>query len=253
MLSRIYKYRHQFTTLDATKFVAIVAMVADHAAYYLGDNEEVWRTLGRLAAPMFFFVAGFVSRPGGPQQAGSAAFWNESNSVLLLYGVTLTVLNGLMREGGLYINILLVILLVKLWLKRWDPLTWSDLSLALLAAVLLLSNKLFSNNVEYGLLGLSYALGGRLLAGGRRRFAALLLAANVMVQFGHYLSFKENQALLFSTALCLWAAFCFFRLREVTVPVWFKNPLLACSRYSLEIYFFHLAVLKLYYIHSTLA
>ncbi|MGH8578854.1 MAG: TraX family protein, partial [Gammaproteobacteria bacterium] len=75
MLSRIYKYGHQFTTLDAMKFVAIVAMVVDHAAYYLGDNQEEWRTLGRLAAPMFFFVAGFVSRPGGARRAGSAAFW----------------------------------------------------------------------------------------------------------------------------------------------------------------------------------
>ncbi|MGH8646183.1 MAG: TraX family protein [Gammaproteobacteria bacterium] len=67
MLSRIYKYGHQFTTLDAMKFVAIVAMVADHAAYYLGDNEEEWRTLGRLAAPMFFTSsAEFVGKRGFP-------------------------------------------------------------------------------------------------------------------------------------------------------------------------------------------
>ncbi|MGH8580571.1 MAG: hypothetical protein ACREVK_10800 [Gammaproteobacteria bacterium] len=199
---------------------------------------------------LFFFVAGFVSRPHGIQQAGGAAFWNEGNSILLFYGLVLTALNSLMREGRLSINILLVILLVKLWLTRCDPLAWNDLSLALLATVLLLGNELFSNNVEYGLLGLSYALSGRLLAGGRRRFAALLLAATVMVQFGHYFSFKENRALLLSTALFLWAAFCFFRLRDISLPVWFKNPLLACSRYSLEIYFFHLAALKLYYIHS---
>jgi surface polysaccharide O-acyltransferase-like enzyme len=249
LLSRIYRYENQFNTLDGLKLIAISAMVADHLEFYILDHNEAWRTFGRLAAPLFFFVAGYVAKVGPKKvrQSAEPRFIGKLGW-LLVYGLVLTGLNFMMRGGQVYLNILLVILFIKLWLARWDPVSWGGAGLTALVAALLLGNEVARGNIEYGLLGLAYAVCGRLVAGKRRRLAAALLALTVVIQFAHYLTFKKNEGLLLGTAGLLWAVMCIFRFRTIPLPGWLKNPLLAVSRYSLEIYFFHLAALKLYFI-----
>lgn len=125
MFARIQKYQHQFNTLDGLKVIAVLAMVIDHVGAYVLHHAEAWRTLGRLAAPLFFFIAGFVARPrqSGTWPVRNWREWFRPSLNLFLFGSVLTALNSAMHEDRLLLNILLVILLIKLGLERWDPLT----------------------------------------------------------------------------------------------------------------------------------
>jgi len=45
---------------DWLKFVAIVMVSIDHFGFFFVENDEWWSVLGRLAAPVFFFLMGFA-------------------------------------------------------------------------------------------------------------------------------------------------------------------------------------------------
>jgi hypothetical protein len=250
----IYRYGSQINSHDLVKILAILTMVIDHVGlYFMYDN--IWmRVIGRMAAPLFFYLVGYP---------GSYKFKYQ----ILTLGIALCLIKLFVSNNPSLIlnifplNILINFVLIKAILNRFDPAKMRSSSLILLLAVLLLISDQTRMYIEYGSLGLSIAIGSRLI-NKRHPFgkpwiiisttahfllemnALLLTRPAVPVQVIHMAVLLL--ALIFALSLLL---FLKYKLRTFTVNSnWLRTIAIYVSRYSLQIYFFHLAAFQI--VHS---
>lgn len=55
------------TSYDFLKTIAVLLMIVDHIGYYFYPDNDVWRVIGRMCVPIWFFLVGFArSRDFGP-------------------------------------------------------------------------------------------------------------------------------------------------------------------------------------------
>lgn len=249
----IYRYGAAINSHDLLKVLAITAMVVDHAGKYFVDDNVWMRIVGRMAAPLFFFLIGY---------SGSYRFkWQ-----ILLLGVALSTVgflasvdNGI--ERILPLNILLSFVLIKLIMDRFDPATKSSAFLVTVLLILIaVSVPSYVFVVEYGSLGLCYAMGARLLTQ-RHPLARFWMCTTVGVHFlfevlaGLVWNHVAPPAILPYAIPCLaivfaanLAIFLNYRLRRFNIkPALIRVPVIYVSRYSLQIYFFHLAAFMIIY------
>ena len=249
----IYRYGAAVNSHDLLKGLAITVMVVDHTGRFFVDDNVWMRLVGRMAAPLFFFLVGY---------SGSYRF----KSQILLLGIALSTISFLTStENGigriLPLNILLSFVLIKIVLDRWDPAAqFSDLLVTILVILMVVSIPTYGFVVEYGSLGLCYAIGARLLAQ-RHPLARFWMCATVSVHF----LFEMIALLIWNPSVpasilpyaipCLAAAFgvnlaIFLNFRVRTFDIgcsWIRVPVMYVSRYSLQIYFFHLAAFMIVY------
>jgi len=251
----IYRYGTEVNSHDLLKISAISTMVIDHIGRFLLNNSVWWRIVGRMAAPQFFFLVGY---------SGSYRFKRE----ILVYGLALLVVNYLTNpsigiiEQILPINILIGFTLIKAVLNRFDPAKLPTEALVFLLAILMFFSLPTYIVIEYGTLGLCYAIGARLLRQrhGFRRFwicttvavhfffeLILLLILNIEVST-RLLPFTVGfLVVVFATNLIIFLNYD-FRVFKVGQK-YIRTLAIYVSRYSLQIYFFHLsAFMIIYYI-----
>lgn len=249
----IYRYGTAVNSHDLLKVFAISVMVIDHVGYFFVDDNVWMRAVGRMAAPLFFFMVGY---------SGSYRFkWQ-----ILMLGVALSTISFLTStssgiERFLPLNILLSFILIKLIMDRFDPAAQtSDSLVAILVILVVVSIPTYFFIVEYGSLGLCYAIGARLLTQ-RHPLARFWMCTTAAVHF-----------LFEMVAILIWnpaapasilpyaipflaaifginlAIFLNYRLRTFNIGFsWIRVPVIYVSRYSLQIYFFHLAAFMIVY------
>jgi hypothetical protein len=213
-------------------------MIIDHiGAYFIGENTEYWRSIGRFAAPLFFFVSGSVSK-----------YHIKLN--IIFYGAFITI-GTFMLGYDFSINILLVIVCIKVVLDHWDPSQQSAITLVVVFVLLNFSSFWLMNVIEYGLFGFAYAFCGRMLAmSTHRTLVAYLLAGTIFSQFYKRILFNENLYVAIESlivAILLFFIIYFFKYKVYNGNYWFKDGILIFSRYSLEIYFWHFLLFEIIY------
>lgn len=218
---------HPFNTHDLLKIIAILAMTIDHLGYYHFEENEWLRIIGRLAAPLFFFVIGT-----------STSFRFKQD--ILLWGLIITFIN-IWVESDFLLNILISIVLIKLFLKEVNPCHFSTGGLIILFLIGVGLFPLISSLLEYGTMGLLFAVSGALIAKKQTRGFYFLLATT-----SAYFYFEGVSLDIFSTPsfvlglmiVCSLLLFilAFFTVKTINVPKHFKKPLIALSHYSLIIY-----------------
>lgn len=243
----IYRYGAEVNSHDLLKILAISTMVIDHIGKYLLTTSVWWRIVGRMAAPQFFFLVGY---------SGSYRFKRD----IFAYGVALSVIHYLTNTSeGLFsqslpLNILVSFTLIKLILDRVDPARLPTALLLPLLGILMLISLPTYFVIEYGTLGLCYAIGARLLHT-RQRFGLLWICATVFMHFIFELSFLIDAnpgmsmarlslmtGLLFALFLTNLAIFVGYGMRTFQVRQrQVRTLMIYISRYSLEVYFFHLS------------
>lgn len=246
-MKNIYKYGREVNSHDLLKTLAITTMVVDHVGRFFLNNDIWFRSVGRMAAPQFFFLVGY---------SGSYRFKRE----ILLYGVALWVINFLTSPGTsivehiLPINILISFVLIKAILNKFNVLNIPSEFLVLLFGILMSLSLPTYMLIEYGTIGLSYAIGGRLLSKGHP-LARFWIAATVAVHFcfeSVFLILGQHGVpmLLLPGVVALVAVvfvvnlMIFLRYRFRIFPIrqeYLKTLAIYISRYSLELYFFHLS------------
>ena len=249
----IYRYGKVVNSHDLMKVFAICVMVVDHTGHFFVDDNLWFRVVGRMAAPLFFFLVGY---------SGSYRFKLQ----VLLLGIALWIINFLtntspsMIEHAIPVNILISFVLIKALMGKFDFARMSTESLVLILAALMLVSIPTYVVVEYGSLGLCYAIGARLLHQ-RHPLGRFWMATTVGVHF----IFEMVALLIWNSAvpvhilpvaipmlaillLVNLTLFINYGLRTFTVqPRWVRTPLIYASRYSLQIYFFHLAAFMIVY------
>ena len=243
----IYRYGADLNSHDLLKILAISTMVVDHIGRFFLNNSVWWRVAGRMAAPQFFFLVGY---------SGAYRFKRD----ILFYGLALLAVNYLTStstsiiEHIIPINILIGFALIKALLNRFDPAKLPTEFVILLLAILMFFSLPTYILIEYGTLGLCYAIGARLLRQ-RHGFRYFWICATVVVHFFFELVFllilnvDVSTRLLpftiglltvvFATNLIIFLRYD-FRIFKVGQK-YIRTLAIYISRYSLQIYFFHLS------------
>lgn len=250
----VHRYGPQVNSHDLVKVLAILTMVVDHIGkYFLYDN--IWmRLVGRMAAPLFFYLVGY---------SGSYRFKYQ----ILALGIALGLIEFFVGDNPSFVwrimpfNILISFVLIKLILNRFDPAKMRSRSLILWLAVLVFVSYETSAYIEFGSLGLSIAVGSRLIHKRHpfgRPWITVSTTAHFLLQMNWFLFMRPDVpmqiipvATLLLASIFALSLFLFlkYELRTFTVnPAWLRAIVLYVSRYSLHIYFFHLAAFKI--VHS---
>jgi hypothetical protein len=250
----IYRYGRQINSHDLVKILAILTMIVDNVGLFLMYDNIWMRVIGRMAAPLFFYLVGY---------SGSYKFKYQ----ILALGTGLCLIklfvgdNPSLIENILPLNILINFVLIKAILNRFDPAKLRTGYLILLLAVLVLIGEQTRAYIEFGSLGLAIAIGSRLIYKRHpfgKPWIIISTTAHYLIQGNSLLlAWPEvpMQVMLLAIALLVLIfalsllLFLKYDLRTFTVnsaPL--RTIAIYVSRYSLQIYFFHLAAFQI--IHS---
>jgi hypothetical protein len=245
------------TTTDLLKFVGVTAFLLDHYGLCFDPDQTWWRVLGRVAAPIFFFLIGFA------RTRSVAWTWIAYGAVLTAQEVWTSRDGGRLRD--ISVDILLnfaVLRLAVLPLVERILLRRAPSPLLVIGCMLLVP--LTHYFLEYGiygwlwaLLGLSHRLALENPTPVRRRIrlALALLAAGVyyVVEetadhgFGVQEFLTVKAATLAALIAGLTAGLLVFRrtVLRVQPPAPLAPLFRFCGRYSLEIYAITLFAMRL--------
>jgi len=236
------------TTTDLWKFVGLIFVFVDHYGLFFDEDQEWWRVIGRLAAPIFFFLIGFARTRTVP--------W-----IWLGLGTLLTLLDYLTSDSlaEVRLNILFDFALIRLALPYIENNVAGHLwRVLVLAAVCTATTPLTSLILEYGSDGWLWAVFGlvhRLWLSQKTHTAwvirnctaasaATLYAAWEIIDFEFGL-WPAVVTVLLVTALTLFLTD--FRRTELnwTPPDGVAAGFAFCGQRSLEIYAVSLIVMQL--------
>ncbi len=233
---------------DWFKAAAILFVFVDHIGLFFIENDVWWRVIGRMAAPMFFFLIGYSRRTNAP--------WSW-----FAIGAGLTVLES-WGEGWVWVpvNILVSFALFRLcrpWIRQMAGGGWPLFAL-LLVGFAVTQPVTGTYMLEYGSTGWLWALLGlcqrEYVDSGERewgikRIATALVVLPVYFWFERIeLEFATLPASVFAVCAAGLALYlCSFR--RGPSPVQPPKPIPAAlhflGRYTLEIYTLQLAAAEL--------
>jgi len=233
------------TTIDFLKAAALILMIIDHVGWLLLPDFEILRTVGRLSAPLWFFLIGYARTREIPMRWFIAVFILFLSSVLV----------GLQP---IPLSILMVMALTRViidpfwrWAKNYQVYFWWMILLLIFFAY---PTDMF---LEYGTMGFLIALAGYavrnradIIQDFGNRFPEMLM----IVALGAY---GTLEAMIFGMSainVMILAAgligtyFILIDFESKTLPGTagdVQAPLVRfMGRYTLEIYVIHLLILK---------
>jgi len=231
-----------FNSWDALKILALALMFVDHAGAFVftGNESQYWlRAIGRGAAPIFLFLAGYAS---------SYRFNREILILALLLAASDLLLTGTLRPQNILFSILICRQIFNWFEKRGQiiqkPYDWVVGGIILFPSMIL---------VHYGTLGFLFALCGYMQRHKAHYAPALIKHVQIITFFFYglleYLIFTPPISLMLTiltlSGVCLLLAR--MQLREVRAPwcpAWVLSSAKAISHYTGYIYVFHLIALE---------
>lgn len=235
-------YGDALTAHDVLKAFAVLTMIADHVGYFFFPEEAWLRVVGRLSAPVWFYLVGYAGARAVPRG------W--------LIGGAITSAAAIAFNGYIMpFNILFMLAATRVAMPYLERIAFSG-RLAFIAVFVGLFALSFSTCyvLEYGTMGVLWALYGahRRREPGHDRAAAqaILLGMMVGVSFlfqaltlpamdgDHNLGLAAGLAGLFVVLLG-------FVPERWSVPSRVALPLQILGRWTLEIYVFHLVAFRI--------
>ncbi|MBU3730691.1 MAG: hypothetical protein FGM26_03985 [Beijerinckiaceae bacterium] len=226
----------RISSTDWLKIAGVIAFLADHIGLYFVDDPDLLRTIGRLAAPIFFFFIGFARSRDIPLSwivIGSlltfADFWTDTDEDVVL-------------------NILINFAFVRFALRVVDVYAATPIRLAGVALICIVALPFVGSIMEYGAEGWLWALVGyaqRSWRDGDARyhwarfgFAALAAGLYAFTEIQDHGLSEGNDISLIVALLSLVSFLLMFQRRPSPVqPPAILMPIVQfLSRYSLEIY-----------------
>lgn len=231
----LYRYGKEVDSYDLIKVIAMLAMFVDHIGAYIFTEQLSMRVIGRLAAPIFFFLIGY-SRS---YRFKEDIFW---------CGILLT-LCYLLTAKIFFLNILLSFTIIKYLFQYFHFEKYANKKLFFLFLFLSLMMPLSGSVLEYGTEGLMFAICGQLVSANKPNYFLFLIfaIASYFLEENLGFGFYEHRFYLSSFVFICFLLFLlmfFYRSRIWHLPKLLKIPALIISRYSLWIYTVHLIILR---------
>lgn len=236
----------EVTSYDLLKTFAIITMIIDHMGYFFYPEIDELRIIGRLSAPVWFFLIGYAQT--------RALEWR-----LWVGGLVICAGNFLMGAPPLPLNILFTFLLIRATLDYIGPrVTQSFDKLFGIFWLFTLMGIPLMFFFEYSTFGYLFALTGYLTRH-RQNLTALSISHHtifaVLCVFGYWVSmqywfaFAVQDSVILLALLLLGGLFLLsFQAREFSngllKPRIIKYPLFICGRRTLEIYVLHLLIFR---------
>ncbi len=234
MFKQLYHYGHEANTHDITKAIAVITMVIDHIGWV--TNHQWMRVIGRIAAPLFFFLVGY----------SKTYRWQNK---LFYYALALFAFHAFFLLPTFYINILFVFIIIRLLLLWLAPIKLDRQCLLGLFLVCNVVSYYTYSHVEYSLLGLEISLAGLFIREKRSYAIPWAIASFASYCFSQIIVFHFFPPYYFYPTIVIFIGLgwwcCFYQQRVWSLPHWCRVPALFLSRYSLPIYFYHLTGLIL--------
>ncbi|MGA1191302.1 MAG: TraX family protein [Bdellovibrionota bacterium] len=221
---------------DFMKAVAGISMLSDHLGVFFYQEITLLRVFGRIAAPLFFFIVGY----------SLSTKWSWK---MFAWGTLLSILSIGFLDGT-FLNILFAFLLCRLLFRKWSPEITPRWFLLALTPLLLPSVIQFSSTVlEYGTVGLAWAIAGRLVQQ-QSQEAIWWTILSSLSYFGwivtNFDGFTEPNMMLISGGECLLLMMLSRApFHPPVIPTPFSYLVLFLSRFSLQVYVYHLSFLML--------
>ncbi len=232
----------EITSYDLLKTVAVLLMIVDHIGAYIYPDNEWFRVFGRMCVPIWFFLVGYARS----RDVSSPMLWGG--------GIALLVANAVVGMPILPLNILFTIMAVRLVLDGFIAKFLNDkfdTFMGCLVLIMLCFPLMFV--VEYGIAVLPLAIAGYFA----RNKEALNFAKwkSIVILFAIAAFFSISQVFLSFDFSVLQFSVMFLGvyIGVVYLYVYFEPHVFKRNswfisffgRYTLEIYVFHLIVLKL--------
>jgi hypothetical protein len=236
------------TSYDLLKSLAVITMIVDHVGYYFFPDQLMFRAVGRVSFPIWFFLVGYAKN-------------REITPLLIAGAVVLALADGMIGIGVVPFNVLVTIMLIRLVRERVAAVAFRSEFNFFIVPMLLMALALPSYMItEYGTHGLLLALFGWMIRnrpdvpglGGRQAiflYMALILASYGAQQAVFNFGYAEEAVL----AMCLVAVMgllykfkpvIFPRLTE-RCPMLIRGIIQFMGRHTLAIYVGHLLLFKL--------
>ena len=231
--SRLCQYGNAINSHDLVKVIAVITMIVDHVGMYLFPHELTFRAIGRMAAPLFFFLIGYTLQ-------------YRFKAKLLAYGLLLSSIYLQLSVKYQPIDILLNFILIRFIIPIAN-LANQSITNKIITFMLLFCLAYFIHiPVEYGIFGLLISLGGYLLAKQDPLAKAWIIASMLAYILDCHLTFPFHgvnfiMVIALSSINCLWM--CHYSLKTYNTVTFCRPILLFISRYSLEIYVSHIIIL----------
>ncbi len=227
----MYKYGRTVNTHDLVKVLATIVMIIDHIGLYFADNSDWFRIVGRLAAPLFFMLVG-----------ASGAYHQKKD--IIIYAFVLMGFQYYLKGFIPLLNILFNFIIIKYLLNKFDFAKLNEIAIYLLIMFLSLANIFLFDIVEYGTLGLLFAIYPALLRK-KHPLADTWLLITVLFYglmcFSAYNETQYHQALVVAVFTSMFLICKFYSFKKLQI----KNRfILLISRYSLPIYVWHLTLFR---------
>jgi len=230
-----------FNSWDAAKLIALLLMFVDHSGVFFFPDQQWIRGLGRGAAPIFLFLAGY---------AANYRFQWDLLILALLISVSDLLLAGQLRTQNILFTILFLRLLFYTLLEKRGhiierPYEWYVVSIVFLFTIVI---------VQYGTLGLLFAMCGYMqrrrehyTRAQRQRFMILtfITYCGVTVMLSQF-SLLTTLCMIVSVSF-VYALLWRLEIREIQCPrcpAWLMKLLKLTSYYTGYIYAFHLIALE---------
>lgn len=235
------------TYLDIIKTLAVIVMIIDHVGLYFFQNEDWFRTIGRIGMPVWFFMIGYASTRALPNR-------------LLIGAFILAAVDFLLFQKLFAMNALVTIMLLRLSIDHvMNFITQSRYLFYLIVVLLVLLSIPTSVIVEYGTMALLFAIAGYMVRHKDKiheltfvtekdfyGFMSLIFLGFCVIQNGQFgLSEAQLFVMVVLTALTMVSL---ITMKPLTFPD-FKEPMVKkivqyCGRNTLDIYVVHLVIFK---------
>lgn len=235
LLPGLFQYGQAVNTHDLLKVVGIVLMLIDHTGY-LFENDGLLRTLGRGAAPLFFFLIGYSGK--------LHCHWR-----LVLYAIVLSLVGMLFFYNTFWLNILFSFMFAHVIMTYYPATKAPTWLLYSLFICLLLLHIPLMRFLEYGATGILITLTAHWMRHDIP-YARLLFSINLILHIiWQAIAFSLLSNMLYLTLLSgigftTWAVLTNYQLITLKWPKSLILPTLFTARYSLDIYFFHLIIIQ---------
>lgn len=236
MFYKLKKYG-ELNNYDLLKNCAFLFMFLDHLGLFIFSNYQIFRTVGRVAFPIYAILHGIGFKNKGP------------NFKLFFYGI---ILNFAMTFNYFIpifpMNILLSFFIFDFIFEPYYKLYQNNkLIFCLTVCICLFFHKFLSNAFEYGTFPLFFMIVGRLFS------KTSMLIFDIFFSVFIFLSYFVVESLLFNLTtinmiiFALFFSIVYLKLYNFTFREYYNiksyKTLLFISRYSLELYFFHIVFL----------